>query len=64
MDSKIKERLPLSKLADLSSNKPLSTAVVAELLDAKIIIGGSRPADTAFTETLLQISGFTHIHTA
>jgi diguanylate cyclase (GGDEF)-like protein len=64
MDSKIKERLPLSKLADLSSNKPLSTAVVSELLDAKIIIGGSRPADTAFTETLLQISGFTHIHTA
>ncbi len=64
MNTEIKDRLPLRPEADLSYSKPVSTAAVADLLDAKIIIGGSRAADTAFTQTLLQVSGFKTILTA
>lgn len=64
MKTEIKDRLPLRPGADLSDSDPASTAAVADLLDAKIIIGGSRAADTAFTKTLLQVSGFSQIDTA
>ncbi|MED5509814.1 MAG: EAL domain-containing protein [Pseudomonadota bacterium] len=64
MNTEIKDRLPLRPEADLSNSEPVSTAAVADLLDAKIIIGGSRAADTAFTQTLLQVSGFKTILTA
>ncbi|MBD3634829.1 MAG: EAL domain-containing protein, partial [Methylophaga sp.] len=64
MNTEIKDRLPLRPEADLSNSEPVSTAAVADLLDAKIIIGGSRAADTAFTQTLLQVSGFKFILTA
>lgn len=64
MNTEIKDRLSLRSEADLSNSEPVSTAAVADLLDAKIIIGGSRAADTAFTQTLLQISGFKFILTA
>ncbi|WP_289281950.1 MULTISPECIES: putative bifunctional diguanylate cyclase/phosphodiesterase [unclassified Methylophaga] len=49
---------------DQKSDLPASVASVKELLDAKIIIGGRHPAETAFTKTLLEISGFTHIESA
>ncbi len=64
MKTEIKDRLPLRPGADLSESDPASSAAVADLLDAKIIIGGSRAADTAFTKTLLQVSGFSQIDTA
>ncbi len=64
MNTEIKDRLPLRPEADLSNSEPVSTAAIADLLDAKIIIGGSRAADTAFTQTLLQVSGFKFILTA
>ncbi len=64
MNTEIKDRLPLRPEADLSNSEPVSTDAVADLLDAKIIIGGSRAADTAFTQTLLQVSGFKTILTA
>ncbi len=64
MNTEIKDRLPLRPEADLSDSEPASIAAVADLLDAKIIIGGRRAADTAFTQTLLQVSGFSHIQTA
>ncbi len=49
---------------DQKSDLPASIASVKDLLDAKIIIGGQHPAETAFTKTLLEISGFTHIESA
>ncbi|MTI63169.1 EAL domain-containing protein [Methylophaga sp.] len=64
MNTEIKDRLPLRPEADLTDSEPASIAAVADLLDAKIILGGSRAADTAFTQTLLQVSGFSHILTA
>jgi diguanylate cyclase (GGDEF)-like protein len=64
MNTEIKDRLPLRPEADQSDSEPVAIAAVADLLDAKIIIGGSRAADTAFTQTLLQVSGFSHILTA
>ena len=64
MKTEIKDRLPLRPGADLNESDPASSAAVADLLDAKIIIGGSRAADTAFTKTLLQVSGFSQIDTA
>jgi len=64
MNTEIKDRLPLRPEADQSDSEPVAIAAVADLLDAKIIIGGSRAADTAFTQTLLHVSGFSHILTA
>ncbi|WP_297808233.1 EAL domain-containing protein [uncultured Methylophaga sp.] len=64
MNSKIKERLPSLTKADQTVSEPASSAAAADLLDAKIIIGGSRVAETAFTETLLQVSGFSRLTTA
>lgn len=64
MNTQIKDRLSSLLKADQTLSEPASTAAVADLLDAKIIIGGTRPEDTAFTETLLQVSGFTRIVTA
>lgn len=64
MNIPIKERLPAVDRAEQTLSEPALIAAAADLLDAKIIIGGSRASDTAFTETLLQVSGFTHIHTA
>ena len=64
MNTEIKDRLPLRPEADQSDSEPVAIAAVADLLDAKIIIGGSRAADTAFTQTLLLVSGFSHILTA
>ena len=64
MNSKIKERLPSLTKADQTVSEPASSAAAADLLDAKIIIGGSRIAETAFTETLLQVSGFSRLTTA
>jgi diguanylate cyclase (GGDEF)-like protein len=64
MNSKIKERLPSLTKADQTVSEPASSAAAADLLDAKIIIGGSRVAETAFTETLLQVSGFSRLITA
>lgn len=64
MNSKIKERLPSLTKADQTVSEPSSSAAAADLLDAKIIIGGSRVAETAFTETLLQVSGFSRLTTA
>ena len=64
MNSKIKERLPSLTKADPTVSEPASSAAAADLLDAKIIIGGSRVAETAFTETLLQVSGFSRLTTA
>jgi len=64
MNTPIKERLPAIDRAEQTLSEPAFIAAAADLLDAKIIIGGSRPSDTVFTETLLQISGFTHIYTA
>ena len=64
MNSKIKERLPSLTKADQTVSEPASSATAADLLDAKIIIGGSRVAETAFTETLLQVSGFSRLITA
>jgi diguanylate cyclase (GGDEF)-like protein len=64
MNSKIKERLPSLTKADQTVSEPTSSAAAADLLDAKIIIGGSRVAETAFTETLLQVSGFSRLITA
>lgn len=64
MNSKIKERLPSLTKADPIVSEPASSAAAADLLDAKIIIGGSRVAETAFTETLLQVSGFSRLSTA
>lgn len=64
MNSKIKERLPSLTKADQTVSEPASNAAAADLLDAKIIIGGSRVAETAFTETLLQVSGFSRLITA
>lgn len=49
---------------DQKSDLPASIASVTELLDAKIIIGGRHPAETAFTKTLLEISGFKRIQSA
>ncbi|SFK19120.1 putative bifunctional diguanylate cyclase/phosphodiesterase [Methylophaga sulfidovorans] len=49
---------------DQKSDLPASIASVTELLDAKIIIGGRQPAETAFTKTLLEISGFKRIQSA
>lgn len=63
MNTKIKDRLPSLMRADQTISEPASAAA-ADLLDAKIIIGGSRAADTAFTETLLQVSGFNRLFIA
>lgn len=49
---------------DQKSDLPASIASVKELLDAKIIIGGRHPAETAYTKTLLEISGFKRIQSA
>jgi len=64
MKNKIKETLMREIALDQKSDLPASIASVTELLDAKIIIGGRHPAETAFTKTLLEISGFKRIQSA
>jgi diguanylate cyclase (GGDEF)-like protein len=64
MKNKIKETLMRDIALDQKSDLPASIASVKELLDAKIIIGGRHPAETAYTKTLLEISGFKRIQSA
>ena len=58
MKNKSNDILEISNASSKRAGEPLSNASVSELLDAKIIIGGTRLAETEFTKTLLEISGF------
>jgi diguanylate cyclase (GGDEF)-like protein len=60
----VREMNEMTEVVAKPTAHPIPVSAVSDLLDAKIIIGGTRSADTAFTRTLLQISGFTRIHTA
>lgn len=51
-------------LAERTVIQPASAANVADLLDADIIIGGAQLADSLFTKTLLEVSGFANIQLA
>lgn len=64
MNTEIRDRLQSYDIADQTISEPATSAAIADLLDAKIIIGGSRAADTAFTQTLLQVSGFSRLYPA
>lgn len=64
METHITDRSALSRALESPRGEPASVEAVADLLDAKIIIGGPRPADMAFVRTLLEISGFRRIHSA
>jgi diguanylate cyclase (GGDEF)-like protein len=63
MNTEIRDSL--SSLAGTSQPDvaPVTTAAVADLLDARILLAGSRIADTVFTETLLKVSGFSDVIT-
>lgn len=63
MNTKIRDSLALTTAPNQTISDPASTEAVSDLLDAKIIIGGTAPAETAFTKTLLEVSGFSHIQT-
>ncbi|WP_438969979.1 putative bifunctional diguanylate cyclase/phosphodiesterase [Methylophaga sp.] len=64
MSTEIRDSLAYSTMPNQTISDPASVEAVTDLLDAKIIIGGTDPAETAFTETLLEVSGFRHIQTA
>jgi diguanylate cyclase (GGDEF)-like protein len=64
MSTEVRELQAVYEQGGQHSAHPIPVSAVSDLLDAKIILGGTRTSDTAFTRTLLQISGFTHIYTA
>lgn len=64
MKATTRDILKQSKTAVEANREPVSGAAVADLLDAKIIIGGVKTSDITFTKTLLQISGFSNLHMA
>ena len=63
MNTKIRDSLALTTAPNQTISDPASSEAVSDLLDAKIIIGGTALAETAFTKTLLEVSGFSHIQT-
>jgi diguanylate cyclase (GGDEF)-like protein len=63
MNTEIKASLVQAEAPNHTISDPASAEAVSDLLDAKIIIGGAQVADTAFTKTLLEVSGFSHIET-
>lgn len=64
MNTELKDSSLLLTAAKKTISDPTSVDAVTDLLDAKIIIGGAELAETAFTKTLLEVSGFSHIQTA
>jgi len=61
MNTEIRDSLVLTTAPNQTISDPASAEAVSDLLDAKIIIGGTELAETAFTKTLLEVSGFSHI---
>lgn len=63
MNTEIRDSLALATAPNQTISDPASAEAVSDLLDAKILIGGTALAETAFTKTLLEVSGFSHIQT-
>lgn len=64
MKTELRDSLAQSVAPNQTISDPASAAAVSDLLDAKIIVAGTELAETAFTKTLLEVSGFSHIQTA
>lgn len=64
MKTELRDSLAHATAPNPTIRDPASAAAVSDLLDAKIIVAGTELAETAFTQTLLEVSGFSHIQTA